>query len=508
MSPHPFAQPTPAPPSPVSPPIFKRQSYVTVSVVANDTSTSTASSSKSSGGFPVAIAIPALVGGMALAIAACGFWWWWNKRSKRQKRERWEAAQRRKKRRQADKDGKPRPSVSSSRKNSGGKSPISEKFNPVVPTLPKNAASPGPYGPGGYTPPQGAQAGYFGGAAAAGAGGYSAQQQQQGGGWQTQPGFEQAPVQYGYDQYGQPIPVGQGQGVYGAYAQEQGQGQYGQQQGQEYSYGGGYASKHGRQLSGEEAPLASNASLPATSPTSSTHTIPPPQKKKSSSSSSNSASSPTSADALADEEKAKPSKKASRATARMAVAESAAANAAVSPAFRHKPSKPSPLAIKAQQEREAAAAAAADNGGKAWAAPAGEDRGPFYSEPEEMDADYLAPAGGRANATSGEWGVALGSPDGDDTFADQQAAPYTHGDSGSVRSGSASSYREDPYLKKKAQTQSGMYSEDPYAMYHGGAAGGARDEEEDEDDGDRYHNAAESVGLGGSGKKKVTGRWV
>lgn len=80
-------RPTPAP-NRHTLPLHKRQSYVTVSVVANDTDTSSTTPANSSSGssFPVAIAIPALVGGMAVAIAVFGFWWWWSKRSKRVKR--------------------------------------------------------------------------------------------------------------------------------------------------------------------------------------------------------------------------------------------------------------------------------------------------------------------------------------------------------------------------------------------------------------------------------------
>lgn len=103
----------------------------------------------------------------------------------------------------------------------------------------------------------------------------------------------------------------------------------------------------------------------------------------------------------------------------------------------------------------------------------------------------------------GEWGVALGSPDEEDTFGDSQAAVLDN----SSHYGAKSSYSEDPYLKKKAQTKSGMYSQDPYALYHEEEEG---EEEEEEEDADRYHNAAESMGLGSAGKnkKRDVGKWV
>lgn len=44
-----------------------------------------------------------------------------------------------------------------------------------------------------------------------------------------------------------------------------------------------------------------------------------------------------------------------------------------------------------------------------------------------------------------------------------------------------------------------MYSQDPYALYHEEEEG---EEEEEEEDADRYHNAAESMGLGSAGKNK------
>lgn len=178
----------------------------------------------------------------------------------------------------------------------------------------------------------------------------------------------------------------------------------------------------------------------------------------------------------------------------MAVAESAAANASVDRMFRHKPSKPSPLAIKAQQERDAQNA---KGGGEPLTRiPLDETANPFNTESEGL---YPAADDSRAvNVTSGEWGVALRSPDEEDTFADSQAAVLD----GSDRR-ERSNYSEDPYLRKKTQTTSGLYSQDPYALYH-------EEEEEDEEDADRYHDAAESMGLGTAGKdkKRYINKWV
>lgn len=159
--------------------------------------------------------------------------------------------------------------------------------------------------------------------------------------------------------------------------------------------------------------------------------------------------------------------------------------------LRHKPSKPSPLAIKAQQERDAQNAKGGD---PLTRISSDETANPFNTESEGF---YPAADSLPANATSGEWGVAFGSPDEEDAFADSQAAVLD----GSYRR-EKSNYSEDPYLRKKTQTTSGLYSQDPYALYHEG--------EEDEEDADRYHNAAESMGLGtaNKSKKRYVGKWV
>ncbi|ODN99564.1 hypothetical protein L198_03408 [Cryptococcus wingfieldii CBS 7118] len=423
-----FPKPTPTPLA-SSFPNLKRSTFVTVSVIANDTSTS-APSSDSSSGFPVAIAIPALVGGMALAIGVFSFWWWWTKRSKRVKRERWEAAQRRKnKRRLAAEKASPRPSTSTSRKNPGGpKSPASEKSSKDKST----ALSP---------PPSAAQRNFPNGAQAA-YGAYAAQQAYGNGneGWQTQPGIEQQ-QQYGYsyDQYGQPMPLS-----------PVGQQSISQQQ----QYEGSYAPVQqtapiSKSVSSDTtAPLASQGAPVATSPTSPTSSkkessVPSPKRSKSE-----------------EKQSSSQSRKGSRAVARMAVADNAAAAASVDPMYRHKPSKPSPLAIKAQQEREAAVAQRVLD-----------DQNPFYAEPDE-----LTPVDSRANAAWGEWGVALGTPTEGTPFSDSQAAVL-----------------EDNVYGNGNQTQSGLYTQDPYALYH--------DDDEDEQE-NRFHDAAASYGLGGGNKEK------
>lgn len=67
-----------------------RQQVTTISVVASSTPSgmSNPDTEPAKKGFPVAVAIPALVGGMAAAFAAFGLWWWCNKRSKRERRVR------------------------------------------------------------------------------------------------------------------------------------------------------------------------------------------------------------------------------------------------------------------------------------------------------------------------------------------------------------------------------------------------------------------------------------
>jgi len=146
----------------------------------------------------------------------------------------------------------------------------------------------------------------------------------------------------------------------------------------------------------------------------------------------------------------RPAKSSSRSAARVAAAEKAAEANHGDINTRYQPKKPSPLAVKAAAERQAA-------------------------EQQYLSADPYA-VGGTGRQVSGEWGVALGSPTHDDSFAQQQ--------------GQRTSYGNDPYLVQ-ARGKSGMYSHDPYAAYHG-------DDVEEVD----YHQVAADM----EGKKR--NNWV
>ncbi|WVN89811.1 uncharacterized protein L203_105041 [Cryptococcus depauperatus CBS 7841] len=406
-----FSGPTPASIAAFVP--VKRQSYVTVSVLASETPTAYGTNKKDSS-FPIAIAIPALVGGVVVGLALFSLWWWWRKRSRRIKKQRWEEALMRKKKRAAaaaEKDKPSRPSTSSSRQNSDSpsKSPISEKFNTHHVLPPPSVAQPyysasGPIPQGGYGYKYGNEYGY-----------------------QLQPevGHLQN-AQHGYNQYGQPIT---------------------QQPQYESNYAAAPAELSRTSMernSSEEvmAPLASNGSLPGSSSSSiQSHSVSIPSPRRASPEEKDSVSNPP-ASTTKDPKK-------SRAGPRIAAAESAAANASVDPMYRHKPSKPSPLAIKAEQQKN-----------------------PFFSGSENLDSSTDV---GRSNVKSDEWGVALGSPDRDNAFSDSQAAVLDRA--------AKSDYSQDPYLSKRHQTQSGMYSQDPYASYH------------DEAKESKQHDVAESIGL-------------
>ena len=80
---------------------------------------------------------------------------------------------------------------------------------------------------------------------------------------------------------------------------------------------------------------------------------------------------------------------------------------------------------------------------------------------------YQQGGGGGRNVVSGEWVVALGSPNHDPSaqfsFAEQQQqqSQYMNGGSGK----DVSRYSNDPYLAQN-RAPSGHYSNDPYAGYH------------------------------------------
>ncbi|WRT70757.1 uncharacterized protein IL334_007756 [Kwoniella shivajii] len=440
----------PLPLIPTSPPLIpptldKRQTYVTVSVVKNttDSDTSSSSSSNSSSGFPIKIAIPALIGGMALALIGFGIWWWWTRKIKRERRAAWEARQR-KKRKRAEQSA--RPSISSSRapSGSGSKSPMEEKsFIPPVPALPKHAATQDPYKERGYGysdtsaqpsfPPSSNQLSTsINSNLGSGAGAF---------GYATQPGLEQD-LQYGYDQYGQPIS----------------QGYNNNNNNPQEKY------RHQRSKSNDSSNPANpfsntNSAAPVTL------AAPINQKEE---------------QGQAQPLPVKNEKSSKRAMARMKVADSAAANASADPAYRHQPKKPSPLAIAAA-EAKAKQLAESNNNNMEHLAPPNESSLPPYESQGQGNNDS------RGKAVSGEWGVALGSPNNDGHFNFNSQQPQVE--------------QEDPYLKAQ-KIKSGLYTQDPYAAYHG---------DYNDDDEDVYHQAAEGMGLASNGIQSSTpkkSRWV
>lgn len=74
-------------------PLHQARQFVTKTVEqgANPSATGGSSTGSSNGnggsqGFPVAVAIPALVGGMAIAIIGALGWWWWSRKKSRERR--------------------------------------------------------------------------------------------------------------------------------------------------------------------------------------------------------------------------------------------------------------------------------------------------------------------------------------------------------------------------------------------------------------------------------------
>lgn len=139
----------------------------------------------------------------------------------------------------------------------------------------------------------------------------------------------------------------------------------------------------------------------------------------------------------------KPISKPSRSAARIAVAENAVARENLDANVRYAPKKPSPLALAAQEK------AARESPG--WG------DGPFRQQPQEMLAPPIDTLGAGQRAISGEWGVALGSPNHDPaaSFADQQ---------GQYASNYNSRYSNDPYVS--SATVDTRAPTDPYAGYH------------------------------------------
>lgn len=85
----PLITPAPVPRDlPAATKLVVRQQVTTISVVASSapSGVNTGPDTSEKKGFPIAVAIPALVGGMAAAIAAFGLWWWCHKKSKKERR--------------------------------------------------------------------------------------------------------------------------------------------------------------------------------------------------------------------------------------------------------------------------------------------------------------------------------------------------------------------------------------------------------------------------------------
>lgn len=139
----------------------------------------------------------------------------------------------------------------------------------------------------------------------------------------------------------------------------------------------------------------------------------------------------------------KPPTKPSRSAARIAVAENAVARENMDANVRYAPKKPSPLALAAQEKA-------------AREAPGWGD-GPFRQPPQATLAPPVDTSGAGQRALSGEWGVALGSPNHDNTtsFAEQQ---------GQYGSSYNNRYSNDPYIASAAVES--RAPTDPYAGYN------------------------------------------
>lgn len=262
---------------------------------------------------------------------------------------------------------------------------------------------------------------------------------------------EKQQQQYGYGYQQQPDPYGQMQ-----YQQQQQQ-YGGEQQQQQYH----------TQPSIDNGPI---------SPTYSDHSA--------GSGPSSSGSGSSSAPLVKEPKKTSPTKSGSRSTARVAVADSAAASAGLDPAVRYQPKKPSPLALKAMEKQKAEnewgqGPFRSNSTGASAGAAAGAGAGAGGAEETLDDGQYGAQSQSQQpgrNVMSGEWGVALGSPNHDTSasFADQQSSALAAG-AGAGAGAAGNRFSNDPYLSANPNNRapSGQYSNDPYAGYHDPVANAA-----------------------------------
>lgn len=451
MSPQPIPLPAEITPAPLPLPralAMRQASIVTQTIVASTGISDPANnqSSSSSGGFPVAVAVPALIGGMALALLGALGWWYWQRRKRREQKvrasndnqawisifelihqRRWEARQKRNQRKRANSSATntARPSISGSRPTNGRSAPssggMSEKekhgAGGLAPPLPPVATLNKEYG-------------------------YDQQQQQHGG------------YSYPMDQYGRPLPVDDG---YDAY--DQNQNQYGQNPVQPSIDNYGASSDPFNQpLSEQDQPEEYKPNGPAPAPST--------------------------------------SKTSSRGAKRVEAAENAAAREQADPMTRYRPNKPSPLALAAAEKKRLEAESNAamtlsptsgyNNRASMLKSPQSTGSNWEYQEelttPNDPDytsrrsEDYGASSGGNGRQVSGQWGVAGGTVESSGYSADgHQSGAYVN----------------DPYLstggngEESHRAPSGQYTTDPYAGYHGGA-----------------------VGDGYGGKKAKVGGWV
>lgn len=184
----------------------------------------------------------------------------------------------------------------------------------------------------------------------------------------------------------------------------------------------------------------------------------------------------------------------SRSTARVAAAEKAAEANFGDINTRYQPKKPSPLALKALAEKQRLGLATdQDSPFRSPTEPISPLRNgapdqlyvpndPYYGQDQVQQGQ---------RQTSGEWGVALGSPNHDGSFNLTRGPSQNQGQGQNAQ---RSSYSNDQYLAGTAaygdKAKSGQYSYDPYAAYHG--------DEEVVDDVD-YHGVASNMKKNGSG---------